>query len=509
VPEKHGACHGDILAEHDGKKLAYCGGWHDAGDMSQQTLQTADVMYSLLEAACAVRETNMPLYARLLEEAEWGLDFILKCRFGDGYRASSAGIVHWSDGFIGTMDDRPARVQNDSFDNYLYAAYESFAASILPDSAFCEKLIAVAAEDFNFAEERFAEKGFDDFPIFWEHSYPTSESLHMAAKSFAASRLYALTGIETYAKKAAEAIEYVRSCQCTDAVLLTAKGIGNTSQLLNGGEKDSLFYLVQPFNGGEADETEKDRLNIPGNAGISGFFYRNMQKKVVQHANHQSRENLYIQAFAAVLETQPNHPRAGEWRESVRLYGAFLKTSMAFTAPYGMLPAGLYHINEADEENAESFNRQHLFAGPEAKTDYIKQLQSGVKINDEYYFKIFPVWFSFRGGSAIHLAAGKAAAVCARVLGDKALRGIALEQLYWTVGKNPFRQSLMYGEGSRYAEQAAFLPGTMTGQLPVGIQTQGNEDVPYWPQANNATYKEVWVTTAGKWLSVVAELYGW
>jgi hypothetical protein len=104
------------------------------------------------------------------------------------------------------------------------------------------------------------------------------------------------------------------------------------------------------------------------------------------------------------------------------------------------------------------------------------------------------------------LALGKAAAICANTLNDKELHNIALEQLYWVAGKNPFRQSLMYGEGLRYAEQAVFLPGTMTGQLPVGIQTKGNGDVPYWPHANNATYKEVWVTAAGKWLSLLAEL---
>ena len=34
---------------------------------------------------------------------------------------------------------------------------------------------------------------------------------------------------------------------------------------------------------------------------------------------------------------------------------------------------------------------------------------------------------------------------------------------------------------------------------------QKNDDVPYWPQTNNACYKEVWITSAGKWLSLIAE----
>ena len=32
-----------------------------------------------------------------------------------------------------------------------------------------------------------------------------------------------------------------------------------------------------------------------------------------------------------------------------------------------------------------------------------------------------------------------------------------------------------------------------------------DSDEPYWPQFNCACYKEVWVTSAGKWLSLVAE----
>jgi hypothetical protein len=46
----------------------------------------------------------------------------------------------------------------------------------------------------------------------------------------------------------------------------------------------------------------------------------------------------------------------------------------------------------------------------------------------------------------------------------------------------------------------------MTGQIPVGIESRDNEDIPYWPQANNATYKEAWLTSAGKWISLAAEI---
>ena len=40
--------------------------------------------------------------------------------------------------------------------------------------------------------------------------------------------------------------------------------------------------------------------------------------------------------------------------------------------------------------------------------------------------------------------------------------------------------------------------------MAVGIRSLGDSDEPYWPQINNACYKEVWLTSAGKWLSLVA-----
>ncbi|MCL2057347.1 MAG: hypothetical protein FWH02_09065, partial [Oscillospiraceae bacterium] len=73
-------------------------------------------------------------------------------------------------------------------------------------------------------------------------------------------------------------------------------------------------------------------------------------------------------------------------------------------------------------------------------------------------------------------------------------------------GKNPFAQSLMYGEGHNYVQQYAALLGETVGEMPVGVQTRENEDVPYWPMANNATYKEVWTSTVGHWLRLNADL---
>lgn len=462
VPRKHGTCHTDLCAVHDDKSISYVGGWHDAGDLSQQTLQTGDVTFSLLEAYTKLKDKNELLAMRMLEEAEWGLEFILRNRFGDGYRASSMGLLIWQDGVFGTLDDiQSVRVQNLAFDNFLYAGYEAYAAMTIDhDPMLQEYLLRVAKEDFDFALEKYKKEGYGGFLHFYEHSYNTSESQYMATVSWAASMLYKLTKDPYYAEKAAEFIQYTLDCQRTE-----------------------------PLN-------DKDKTR--------GFFYRDKTRKSIVHYNHQSREQVYMQAMILLCETQPNHADYKKWEQSIRLHGDYLKGIMKYTAPYGMISSGVYHINENEDEKA--FQSLHLFPPANAKEIYTEQVTKGVKLDDEHYLKRFPVWFSiFNGNTAIHLSMGKAAAIVGKFLKDEELLQIGREQLYWTVGKNPFGQSLIYGEGHNYPQMDSFSSGEMTGEMPVGIRTLDNEDIPYWPQVNNACYKEVWITSGGKWISLAAE----
>ncbi|BDE09511.1 hypothetical protein Llc71_12060 [Lactococcus cremoris] len=101
---------------------------------------------------------------------------------------------------------------------------------------------------------------------------------------------------------------------------------------------------------------------------------------------------------------------------------------------------------------------------------------------------------------------GESAALFGKLLGDKSLTEIAYQQLEWLIGKNPFGQSMMFGEGHQFPEMYTVSSGEIVGEMPVGVQTFENEDAPYWPQFNNATYKEVWVGLAGKWFTLVSKL---
>lgn len=93
--------------------MARCGGCDHSKPFKVQRSAGA------AEMAVTVKDEDHALYGRLLEEAGWGIDFVLRSRFGDGYRATGAAIRRWTDGLIGNMDDCEARVHNHSFENFV------------------------------------------------------------------------------------------------------------------------------------------------------------------------------------------------------------------------------------------------------------------------------------------------------------------------------------------------------------------------------------------------------
>jgi len=461
VRGRHGICHMDVVATHQGKLLPFCGGWHDAGDLSQQMTHTAEGVAALFSLADSkgIREHYPMLKERLEEEAIWGLEFVLRTRFGDGYRATSAGLVRWTRGYIGDRDDVTARVHNHAVENLLASAVCSYAAMVLKDEErdLAFRCAATAREDFEFGIMQFERCGME-LPVAWEHTYGLSLSQGYALVVIAAARLVLFDREETFTGYVETYTEKLLSCQETDE-------------------------------------------QLP----ICGCFYRKEQGQEILHANHQSREYLCVMALTEAYKVVTEEKSRKRVQRAICLYGRYLKTLMEHASPYGMFPAGIYHEREA--ENEEVFSLQHLQADYRAeKIHYLKQLQAGYPMGNGYYLRQFPIWFSFRGNSAIHLAFGRAAGIVGNFLQDDTYLQMAREQLYWINGKNPFVQSLQYGEGRNYAIQYAPLPGEMIGEMPVGMQTKEDGDEPYWPHTNNATYKEVWTSVTNRWMWVLAEV---
>lgn len=125
-----------------------------------------------------------------------------------------------------------------------------------------------------------------------------------------------------------------------------------------------------------------------------------------------------------------------------------------------------------------------------------------------YYLKAFPVWFARRGNYGVLLSQAKGLSTAAHLRGDWKSADLAQKQLEWVVGRNPFVQSTMWGEGYDFTQQYSVSSGDIVGSLPVGMMTRGNSDVPYWPPQNCYVYKEVWVHSSARWLWLMQDLAG-
>ena len=120
---------------------------------------------------------------------------------------------------------------------------------------------------------------------------------------------------------------------------------------------------------------------------------------------------------------------------------------------------------------------------------------------------MFPVWQAFRGNSSVILSPATGLASANRILKDPDMHKIALAQAEWMQGKNPFSQSLMYGEGYDFSPQYAVFTGDIVGGYPVGILTRDDLDIPYWKAAVLHNYKELWGQPAFRMMELLYYLH--
>ena len=135
-----------------------------------------------------------------------------------------------------------------------------------------------------------------------------------------------------------------------------------------------------------------------------------------------------------------------------------------------------------------------------------EQAKHGRKVAENIYIRKFPVSIQRRGFHATLLSKTKAVSMIAKVLKDEELKQVVIDQFEWMFGKNPFSSSTMYGEGYNYHPLYVAFSPQMVGALPVGIETKGLTDEPYWPMATQAVYKEIWGHTTGKYLWALADI---
>jgi len=460
VPGVHSACHLNSRTVHPATQASVpnFGGWHDAGDLSQFEIPTAEIAQSMLELAIRVKDRDKMLYERLLEEGKVGIAWLQRTRFGDGFRALRVSYRRWLDNVLQHDDDtvRQNPAENGPFENFLASCACAVAARAYQevDPVFADWCLRSAEEDFLFAKDGY-EKGI--FTVRWGSNV---DSQVCGAGAFAAAELYALTGKAEYATIGAALAKTILACQKSDY----------------------------------------PNWKIP----IRGFFYENPAHTKTLTYEHRGHEQSPLQGLARLYELIPHHPDRPQWKAGLELYREYVQKTCELAYLYNLLPA---HVYELDKLNMERFTIPSSFGTLEwANGELQEQIKTGIKLGENAYLRVLPVAIQRRGYHATLLSKAKAVSIVGRALHDKNLLQVAMDQIEWVLGKNPFASSTMYGEGHNYHPLYVAFSRQIVGSLPVGIQTRGREDLPYWPTINGYVYKEIWGHTTGKYLFVLADL---
>jgi hypothetical protein len=443
IPGIHRECHRDWQCEHNGLRLLINGGWHDAGDLSQGTVNTSEAVYTMFLVASRLESepTASSLAARLREEGTWGLDWLLKTSFGDGYRPDFSVMGLWTDGILGNNDDIVSHAANSAYNNFLAASAEAIGSRALApyDPGRAEQSRKMAESDWRFAVASL------------QQTPDQGREVVMASAGVLASvELWKLTGDSQY----------------RDQALALAP-------ILVDSQQKSFMPWKQP---------------------LTGFFYTNPKKEQILHFFHRGHEQAPIVALAGLCEEFRDNAHWMDWYSTIVLHSEYLKAIASYAEPYRYFPASIYREGEADqapENQRESFRTQ---------------VRNGTPLGGGYYLRHFPVWFDFRGNYGVVLSQTLALATAALLRNDRPAAGLAEEQLQWVVGRNPFVQSTMYGEGRLFCSLYSAMSGQIAGALPVGVETRGDRDVPYWPSSNFPNWKEVWVHPVSRWMAIVNDL---
>ena len=451
-PGIHQPCHQDVFCVHpDGRRIPVNGGWHDAADLTQGVGNTARAGIAMLELARSVQHTNKKLFDRLLEEARWGLNWTMQTRFGDGYRDGGLIIGIWTDNIIGTKDDMETRATNNPFDNFIAASFCAVATPFyaVTDTVFARWCRNSAIADYGFATD-----------LIGKTATEKNETELYAQAVVTSMHLYRLTRQALYLNKAIEYARVVMDCQ---------------------------------------QKEKRTDWSIP----LHGFFFESRARKRILAFNHRSNEELMVQGLAMLLQDSPANADAPWWLLSCQAYADYLHAIANSIPPYGLLPAAVYELNNADF--AGIYHEGEKIGLPSME-EYNAQVKNGIRLSDQFYLRRFPVAYQFRGFHAVLMGKAKAAFILADILKDTALKNIATRQLEYMVGYNPFACSTIYGEGYDYPPIYGAFAGDVVGAVPVGIETFENEDAPYWPMQVNATYKEIWTHTTACTIWLLSQL---
>jgi hypothetical protein len=414
VPGVHLECHRDWQGFRGDEKKIINGGWHDAGDLSQGYWRSAMAVFAMLNNLDALEtKGDAPeLSGRLRTEIAWGLDWLLKVRFGDGYHMSWALGRIYTDNKVGTIDDMVAQAQNVPWENFLAAAVLGRCAEAFKNSdpELAERARKAAIEDW---EAAVASRETWDQADYREASWGVTSSVI----------LNKMTREEKYKKQALLIGDLLIKCQ------------------------------EQRFIEG-----------IP----ITGYFYTSSERQRVIHNYHAAFEEAPLIALSHLCMAYTEEEKWIEWYAAAVLHSEFfMKRGSSIAAPYDLVPNSVWSRQEIMSEKDEKLRGDLL----RQFEDGTKLNDQYVLRTFPIYFNDL-----FHGNTNINLSSAWALAEASGLRKDKAGMEIAGKQLQWVLGANPFSQSLMYGTGYDFAPHFAYCLKDLVGALPVGMDCMSEDD---------------------------------
>ena len=414
----HDVCHADSQAFRDGRSIVVNGGWHDAGDLSQGFWRTAYGCYALLGMLEVAPRT---MRKRMAEEARWGVDWILKVRFPEGWHHSWNTLRYYSDNELGTLDDVSSPA--------VFVPWETFLGVAVLLRAM-EALEMTKADTISFGQAAREDWKAVMNALEWnEASY-----LEASWGAVASALLFKHFGEEEYRRAALHFGKLLLRCQ------------------------------------------EQDRVDgMP----IRGYFYSHSRQRHILQDSHSAFNEAPMLAFSTLAELFPQ--QSAPWKKAARLYlEAYLRPGSELSAPYYLLPAGVFTREQTRE-------------------------QPGTPVSEHYVMRTFPVWINhvFHGATHFHLSQAWALALAAALLEDREAMDLVQMQLEWTLGRNPFSSSLMYGVGYNFAPNFVYCTRNIAGALPVGMDSF-HDDRPFWNGTAHATAHEIWIEPVSRFLGTLS-----
>ncbi|MCC7496872.1 MAG: glycoside hydrolase family 9 protein [Bryobacterales bacterium] len=162
---------------------------------------------------------------------------------------------------------------------------------------------------------------------------------------------------------------------------------------------------------------------------------------------------LPVITLLLLAQAYPDAAQAGQWGDAVKLHLDGYVLPMAARSPYGIVPFGIFH-------GTPSAELYRPLAG-ELTYRFFMPVQRGD-------------WWI---GSTSHLESYALAGIlAASEFGNSAYRDLAMRQLEWVMGANPFGACLMTGEGMRNPYPHSRFVGLIPGGIMNGIAGNANDE---------------------------------